>query len=131
MFSFYGFLKILPPHSSFHLLCNDCLSYVCPCMSFWLYHICKTKENIFTWLIPSNFTWEEVFQTHLEELIAYSRTFFIAIPEDDLWLLGHVDCFGKWLKKVLHGKRSMEFPGGLVVKGFGTVTAVHQAQSLA
>ena len=47
-------------------------------MSSWLYHICKTKENIFTSLISSHFTWEEkVSQVHIEELTWYFGTLLL------------------------------------------------------
>ena len=70
---------------------------------FLALHICKTKGNIFTSLIPSHFTWDEkVSQVHLEELTWYFGTFFIIIPEDDLWLLSYPGCFGKLIEKVLY-----------------------------
>lgn len=46
-------------------------------------------------MILSHFSWEEVFQTQLEELIEYPQTFFIIIPEDDLCMTAR-SCWLLW-----------------------------------
>lgn len=65
-------------------------------LSYMQKHI---KENIFTSLILHILHGRNVFQIHLKELIGYSGAFFILIPEDDPWLLGHAGCSGKLIEE--------------------------------